>query len=67
MKVMLEEESRQKTQKEKENIEINVELEACKRANEKGKRESPTDREREPPKIPSRQVLPSSNHHQELS
>jgi hypothetical protein len=66
MKVMLEEETRQKTQTEKENSAIKTELEPCKRANTKGKLRTPTDRERELPKTVSRQVLPTHNLPQEL-
>jgi tRNA threonylcarbamoyladenosine modification (KEOPS) complex Pcc1 subunit len=66
MKVMLEEEMRQETQTEKENSAIKAELEACKRANTKGKLETPTDREIELSKTVRRQVLPTHNHPQKL-
>jgi hypothetical protein len=48
----------------KKNSAIKTELEACKRANAKGKLETPTDRERELKRTVSRQVLPTHNHTQ---
>ena len=58
MKVILEEETGQKSQTEKEINAIKTELEACRRANSKGKLETPSDREKDLPKTVSRQVPP---------
>ena len=62
MKVMLEEGTKQKNQTEKEINATKIELEACRRANTKGKIGTPSDRERELPKTVSTQVLPPHDH-----
>jgi len=66
MKVMLEEEVRQKTQTEKENCALKTKLEASSRDSTKIKLDTSTERERELPKTVSKQVLPTRNHPQKL-
>jgi len=51
MKVMLDEETKQKNQTEKEINGMKTELDACRRDNTKGKLETPSDRGRELPNV----------------
>jgi hypothetical protein len=66
MKVMLDEETRQNKQMEKEINSEKTYLDACRRVNRKGKLETPSDRERELPRTVSRQLLPIHDHQQKL-